>query len=104
MTHFMLGHMHINSDILKDPKYQYLFSVEQVNEEVLKGVPFRDAYKKVGLTIENGEFSHSGVLKHTHEGSIGNLCTAEITANFEQVYKQFGFAKVNQALENLAGK
>ena len=104
MTHFMLGHMHINSDILKDPKYQYLFSVEQVNEEVLKGVPFRDAYKKVGLSIENGEFSHSGILKHTHEGSIGNLCTAEITANFEQVFKQFGFAKVNQALENLAGK
>ena len=104
MTQFMLGNMQIKADILKDPKYQYLFSVEQVNEEVLKGVPFRDAYKKVGLAIENGEFSHSGVLKHTHEGSIGNLCTAEITANFEQVFKQFGFAKVNQALENLAGK
>jgi argininosuccinate lyase len=104
MTQFMLGNMQIKADILKDPKYQFLFSVEQVNEEVLKGVPFRDAYKKVGLAIENGEFSHSGVLKHTHEGSIGNLCTAEITANFEQVFKQFGFAKVNQALENLAGK
>lgn len=104
MTQFMLGNMQIKADILKDPKYQFLFSVEQVNEEVLKGVPFRDAYKKVGLAIENGEFSHLGVLKHTHEGSIGNLCTAEITANFEQVFKQFGFAKVNQALENLAGK
>jgi argininosuccinate lyase len=104
MTQFMLGNMQIKADILKDPKYQFLFSVEQVNEEVLKGVPFRDAYKKVGLAIENGEFSHSGVLKHTHEGSIGNLCTAEITTNFEQVFKQFGFAKVNQALENLAGK
>jgi argininosuccinate lyase len=104
MTQFMLGNMQIKADILKDPKYQFLFSVEQVNEEVLKGVPFRDAYKKVGLAIENGEFSHSGVLKHTHEGSIGNLCTAEITTNFEQVYNQFGFAKVNQALENLAGK
>jgi argininosuccinate lyase len=104
MTQFMLGNMQIKADILRDAKYQYLFSVEQVNEEVLKGVPFRDAYKKVGLAIENGEFSHSGVLKHTHEGSIGNLCTAEITANFEQVFKQFGFAKVNQALENLAGK
>jgi argininosuccinate lyase len=104
MTQFMLVNMQIKADILKDPKYQFLFSVEQVNEEVLKGVPFRDAYKKVGLAIENGEFSHSGVLKHTHEGSIGNLCTAEITTNFEQVFKQFGFAKVNQALENLAGK
>lgn len=58
----------------------------------------------MGLTLEKGEFSHSGELTHTHEGSIGNLCTAEITGNFEQVYKQFGFAKVNQALENLAGK
>jgi argininosuccinate lyase len=104
MTQFMLVNMQIKADILKDPKYQFLFSVEQVNEQVLKGVPFRDAYKKVGLAIENGEFSHSGVLKHTHEGSIGNLCTAEITTNFEQVFKQFGFAKVNQALENLAGK
>jgi len=104
MTHFMLGHMQIKSDILKDPKYQYLFSVEQVNEEVLKGIPFRDAYKNVGLAIEKGKFSYSGVLNHTHEGSIGNLCTAEITTNFEQVLNQFGFAKVNQALENLAGK
>ncbi|MFM6954177.1 MAG: argininosuccinate lyase [Sphingobacteriaceae bacterium] len=104
MSTYMLGHMRIKNDILKDPKYQYLFSVEQVNEEVLKGIPFRDAYKNVGLAIEKGEFSHSGNLNHTHEGSIGNLCTEQITANFEQVFAQFGFAKVEQALKKLAGK
>lgn len=104
MTHFMLGHMRIKSDILKDPKYEYLFSVEQVNQEVLKGVPFRDAYKNVGLAIEKGEFTHSGTINHSHEGSIGNLCTAEIVANFEQLYTQFGFAKVGLALKELAGK
>lgn len=103
MTDFMLGHMRIKNDILTDPKYQYLFSVEQVNDEVVKGMPFRDAYKKVGLSIENGEFSHSGVLKHSHEGSIGNLCTAQITANFDHIFAQFGFAKVQQALKDLAG-
>ncbi len=104
MADFMLGHMEIKNDILKDKKYQYLFSVEQVNEEVLKGVPFRDAYKKVGLAIENGEFSHSGAVNHSHEGSIGNLCNAQINAAFNQVFSQFTFNKVSAALQNLAGK
>ena len=101
MTTFMLGHIEIKKDILKDEKYAYLFSVEQVNEEVLKGVPFRDAYKKVGLSIEKGEFNHSGKIEHSHEGSIGNLCNEQISQQFEKVFAQFGFEQVNTALERL---
>ncbi|MFM6976535.1 MAG: argininosuccinate lyase [Sphingobacteriaceae bacterium] len=104
MTNFMLSHMEISPDILKDKKYQYLFSVEQVNEEVLKGVPFRDAYKKVGLEIEKGGFSHSGILHHTHEGSIGNLCNEQIADGFNRIFSQFNFAKVQSALQALAAQ
>ena len=104
MTAYMLQHIRIRENILNDEKYAYLFSVEVVNEEVLKGVPFREAYKNVGALIEKGEFKTSGTVNHTHEGSIGNLCNEEITEAFKQVLSQFNFAKVEEALRKLVSK
>ncbi|MDF3079372.1 MAG: argininosuccinate lyase [Sphingobacteriaceae bacterium] len=98
---FMLQNISVKDDILKDPKYLYLFSVEAVNEEVLKGVPFREAYKKVGLQIEKGEFKAPAAVNHTHEGSIGNLCNEEIAASFKNILSSFNFIKVEQAISAL---
>ena len=78
MTGFMLNQIQIKEDILKDEKYKYLFSVEVVNAQVLNGIPFRDAYKNVGNAIEQNLFNAKFELNHTHQGSIGNLCNAEI--------------------------
>jgi argininosuccinate lyase len=97
----MLQNISVKDDILKDPKYLYLFSVEAVNEEVLKGVPFREAYKKVGLQIEKGEFKAPAAVNHTHEGSIGNLCNEEIAASFKNILSSFNFIKVEQAISAL---
>ncbi|MBD0353428.1 MAG: argininosuccinate lyase, partial [Flavisolibacter sp.] len=101
MASLMLSHIDIKKDILNDEKYKYLFSVEEVNKLVLQGIPFRDAYKKVGLDVENGAFSYSTDLHHTHEGSIGNLCTAEIRRMMQQQLDQFPFQKIEAAIENL---
>ncbi|MBM3402002.1 MAG: argininosuccinate lyase [Bacteroidetes bacterium] len=101
MTGFMLQSIRIKEDILKDEKYAYLFSVDAVNEEVLKGLPFREAYQKIGLAIEKGEFKALGSVKHIHEGSIGNLCNEQITSAFKQLLKKYNFEKVDQALEAL---
>jgi argininosuccinate lyase len=101
MTGFMLQSIKIREDILKDEKYAYLFSVDAVNEEVLNGLPFREAYKKVGATIEKGEFEAPAGVKHTHEGSIGNLCNEHINRSFKEILKSFNFEKVDQALEAL---
>ncbi len=103
MTTFMLSNISIKDNILDDKKYDYLFSVDAVNELTLSGVPFRTAYKIVGETIENGTFTPNKQLKHTHEGSIGNLCNAQIEAAMQSVLKQFNFEKVNQAIANLVG-
>ncbi len=78
MTQFMLQHILVTDDLLKDEKYLYLFSVERVNELVLQGVPFREAYQKVGKEIETGTFIAQENLHHTHEGSLGNLCNDQI--------------------------
>jgi len=83
---YMLHHIGIKTGIVKDEKYQYLFSVEEVNKLVLNGVPFRDAYKIVGRQIEAGDFNPSTDVVHTHEGSIGNLCTAEIQTKMKAVF------------------
>ena len=104
MTAFMLEHIRIREDILKDEKYAYLFSVEAVNEEVLKGVPFREAYKNIGSQIEKGEFKTAGTVNHTHEGSIGNLCNDQISAAFQSLLSDFNFAKVENALTALVTK
>jgi len=98
---FMLENIEIKSNILKDPKYDYLFSVEVVNNEVLKGIPFREAYKNIGLAIEDGSFQPSKEVNHTHEGSIGNLCNDQIQRMFAEVKADFGFEKVEKALDEL---
>ncbi len=101
MATFMLKSIRIKEDILNDPKYDYLFSVEVVNNEVLKGVPFREAYKNIGQAIESGTFKPSKEINHTHEGSIGNLCNAEIAEAFSKVKKEFTFEKVKKSLSEL---
>ncbi|MFN7261534.1 MAG: lyase family protein, partial [Cyclobacteriaceae bacterium] len=101
MTYLMLSNIQVKSNILEDEKYKYLFSVEEVNKLVLTGMPFRDAYKKVGEDIETGNFHPTPNLQHTHEGSIGNLCNDKIKANFETNLSKFNFAAVDSALQKL---
>lgn len=103
MMTFMLEHVSVNEHILDDPKYNYLFSVEVVNNEVLKGKPFREAYQQVGRAIERGDFAPSKSVNHSHEGSIGNLNNTEISRMFGKVYDAFGFGKVDQAIKDLLG-
>ena len=80
MAKYMLENISVNEDILSDPKYKYLFTVEVVNNRVLEGMPFRDAYRSVGIEVNEGkfEFDVNSGLNHTHKGSLGNLCTEEI--------------------------
>jgi len=97
MTSLMMAQVEINRDILKDSRYDFLFSVEEVNRLTLSGVPFRDAYKKVGLEIEAGNFKPVKTVNHTHEGSIGNLCNDEICAYKDGILDQFTFEQVHNA-------
>ncbi|EGK00667.1 argininosuccinate lyase [Dysgonomonas gadei] len=99
----MMNEVKINEDILDDRKYLLIFSVEEVNRLVLEGVPFRDAYKQVGLDIEKGNFSHNKKVNHTHEGSIGNLYNDHIDLLKQQVIGQFNFRKVVSAEQALLG-
>ncbi|HKL71492.1 MAG TPA: argininosuccinate lyase [Marinilabiliaceae bacterium] len=101
LTAFAVEKMTIQKDLMKNPLYKYAFSVEEVNRRVLQGVPFRDAYKEVGVEIENGEFKIPEEINHTHEGSIGNLCTQEIKRKMDSTLVQFNFTKVNSAIEKL---
>jgi argininosuccinate lyase len=101
MAGFMLQNITVNTEILNDPKYAYLFSVEEVNRLTLSGTPFRDAYKQIGIAIEKGEFNPDKKVNHTHEGSIGNLNNAEITAAFEKIVRSFDFEKAEKAIEKL---
>jgi argininosuccinate lyase len=103
MAGLMLANIEIKKDLLSDEKYKYLFSVEEVNKLVSSGIPFRDAYKKIGLDIEAGNFHYSTNLSHTHEGSIGNLCTEEIKKQMQTVIASFPFASVQQAIDQLLG-
>ncbi|MDU1903608.1 MAG: argininosuccinate lyase [Dysgonomonas sp.] len=93
----MLSEVKINEHILDDDKYSFLFSVEEVNRLVLEGMPFRDAYKKVGLEIENGDFKPNKTVHHTHEGSIGNLYNDHIEMMKQQIIDQFDFNKIEKA-------
>ena len=97
----MLSNMHVKENILEDEKYKFLFSVEEVNKLVLQGVPFRDAYKQVGLAIEAGEFTYSTSVNHVHEGSIGNLCNDKITAMMKNVMSSFDFETYHKAIAKL---
>ena len=101
MTAMMMDKVEVKRDILDDKRYDYLFSVEEVNRLVLDGMPFRDAYKKVGLDIEAGQFIPDKNVQHTHEGSIGNLCNDEICAYRNQIMSQFGFEQMELAIQNL---
>lgn len=101
MAGLMLSNMQVKENLLADEKYKYLFSVEEVNKLVLQGIPFRDAYKQVGLAIENGSFSYSTRIHHTHEGSIGNLCTDAIRERMQNVYQSFPFSSIEKALHSL---
>jgi argininosuccinate lyase len=101
MACLMISNIEVNKNILSDEKYKLLFSVEAVNKLVLQGLPFRDAYKKVAIDIESGNFDAVTSLAHTHEGSIGNLQNDKITDLMIAVINQFEFDKVNQALNNL---
>jgi len=97
MTALMLSRLKVNEHILDDDKYLYLFSVEEVNKRVLQGVPFRDAYRQVGLEIEAGRFTTDRQVHHTHEGSIGRLCNEQIADRQKALTDSFGFDKVHQA-------
>lgn len=101
MAALMLGNIEVKKDILLDEKYKYLFSVEAVNRLVLEGVPFRDAYRKVGMDIEAQQFNYSPEIHHTHEGSIGNLCNEAIKQMMQKAVEGFNFKKVEDALEQL---
>ena len=101
MASLMLEGMEVKKDLLNDPKYQFLFSVEEVNKLVNGGMPFRDAYKKIGLAIEAGNFTYSTELKHQHEGSIGNLCNPQIAAQMALIIKDFEANRVAQRIQEL---
>lgn len=103
MTAMMMANVEVKNDILADNKYDFLFSVEEVNRLTLSGVPFRDAYKQVGLDIEAGRFKPERNVHHTHEGSIGNLQNEQINAYMKQVLEQFSFSRVTGALDALLG-
>ena len=101
MAAFMLEHIEVKANILDDPKYAYLFSVDEVNKLVLGGLPFRDAYKQVGLAIEQGNFDPEKKALHTHEGSIGNLNNEQINAALNTLVKSFDFEKVSRSVASL---
>lgn len=101
MTTLMMESITVNETILNDPRYDYLFSVETVNRLTLEGVPFRDAYKQVGLSIEEGSFQPDRTVHHTHEGSIGNLCNDKIKAYKDTIIAGFNFQRVQLALSEL---
>jgi len=103
MATYLLEQATIKSDLLKDPKYDHLFSVEMVNQLVLQGVPFRDAYRQVGRSIEAGTYQPDRNLNHTHEGSIGNLCNEAIAVAYQQIRGSFPFERVKKALDQLVG-
>ncbi|HEX8277960.1 MAG TPA: lyase family protein, partial [Segetibacter sp.] len=101
MMHMMMSNIKLKQDLLKNEQYKYLFSVEEVNKLVLQGVPFRDAYKKVGLAIEEGRFEYATFVNHTHEGSIGNLCTKQIAEAMQEAIEAFAFETYHEAIQKL---
>ena len=104
MATYIMDKIKVNEHILDDDKYLYIFSVEEVNRLAAEGMPFRDAYKKVGLDIEAGKFTHNKQVHHTHAGSIGNLCNDKIEALMNEVVSGFGFDTVMCAEKSLLGR
>jgi argininosuccinate lyase len=101
MAAYIINKMEVNEDILNNPIYDPMFSVEEVNRLAREGMPFRDAYKKVGLDIEAGSFTPNKDIHHTHEGSIGNLCNDKIKALMDDVVSGFKFEKMEEAVKKL---
>lgn len=101
---FAIENLSVKEGLMDDPLYKTAFSVEEVNRLAAEGVPFRDAYKQVGMAIERGEFDFHGTLNHTHEGSIGNLCNDKVAARFAATLAKFPFATVLTAVNNLLGR
>ena len=101
MVAMMMKRVEVKTDILEDPKYDLIFSVEEVNRLAISGMPFRDAYKKVGLDIEAGNFNPVKDINHTHEGSIGNLCNDRIKIYKDSIWEQFNFHAMHEAELNL---
>ena len=101
MMHLMLSNIRVRENILSEDQYKLLFSVEEVNKLVVAGVPFRDAYKQVGASIEKGEFKATTQINHTHEGSIGNLSNDKISVMMDSILTKFQFDRVDQALSLL---
>lgn len=101
MTAYIINKIEVREDILDNPMYDPIFSVEEVNRLAVEGMPFRDAYKKVGLDIEAGKFTPNKNIHHTHEGSIGNLCNDRIQALMQSILDDFHFEKVDEAEKKL---
>lgn len=97
MATYIIKRIEVNKEILNDSRYDAMFSVEEVNRLAAEGMPFRDAYRKVGLEIEAGDFTPCKEIHHTHEGSIGNLCNEEIGTIMENIYSSMDFEKANKA-------
>ena len=104
MTAYMLDHIKVREDILSDSRYDAIFSVEEVNRLAREGMPFREAYRKVGAEIENGTFKADRNIHHTHEGSIGNLCNDRIAARMDKLVAEFPFKLIDQSIDKLTSK
>ena len=103
ITAYAIENMKVTEGLMEDPKYKLAFTVEEVNHLVSQGVPFRDAYRKVGAAVQDGTFTYHGTLHHTHEGSLGNLCNVEIASRMEAIVDGFTFARVEEAERKLLG-
>lgn len=104
MAAYIINKIEVNEHILDDPRYDLMFSVEEVNRLAVEGTPFRDAYKKVGLDIEAGRFKPCKDIHHTHEGSMGNLCNDKICVLMDNIIGGFTFGKMEQAERKLLGR
>ena len=101
MSAYIIRKMEVNEEILSDPRYDLMFSVEEVNRLATEGMPFRDAYKKVGMDIEAGLYIPNKNISHSHEGSIGNLCNKEIAALMDSLISEFHFERIDVAINSL---
>jgi argininosuccinate lyase len=98
---FALSNIKINENIMDDDRYKYVYSVEEVNKLVLSGMPFRDAYRAVGESINRGDFQYEKKVNHTHVGSIGNLCLDKIESKLAKILTDFNFKRADDAIEVL---
>jgi len=101
---FAIDNMTVNTNLLADDRYKYVFSVEDVNKMVLQGVPFRDAYKLVGAQINDGTYQPGREVNHTHEGSLGNLCLDQISEKMKRIIKDYEFNRIEKAYSELLGQ